>query len=129
MVLFFNELIQFRFIQYIRKIWSFLIEKWAYFRTKFYGAAASVEIIVEYLYVIVSFNHIFMFNSAYIFFWYYGCNLVQDFCHSPSCARYKSATLKMYEFGHMWRSWQCSPNFAFFTKTRSQIRNLYRFCF
>ena len=125
MACFLNELIQIYAIYYFlvishKKI-SFWVIFWKsqflkHFRTKFYGG--SVEEIVEYLYVTISFNYIFMVNSAYIYIyiylWCYRRDLVvQDFCHSPRCPRYKSTTLKMPEFRHMCRSWQCPPNFFF----------------
>ena len=127
---FFNELIQVYPI-YSKHILSFLIKKWVFelyfknrifetFTPKFYGV--SVEIMVEYFYVIVSFNNIFIFNSAYIFLVLQTGPGTRFLYQVP---RYKSATLKMSEFGHMCRSWQCPPNSFFFTRT--QIKSLYRF--
>ena len=102
------------FLSYISKT-AFL----RYFRSKFYGA--SVETIV-YTYTFYSLLNIFSCLIAHILFWCYGRDLVQDFCHSPRCPKYKSATLEMFEFGHICRLWQCPPNIFFFTKT--QIKGL-----
>ena len=135
--IFFNELIQvypiyWKNLAIFHKKMSFWVIFWKshFWDIKFYGAF--VERIVEYLYLYV---YVYLYSLLIIFscliahtfyLMWQTWPLVQDFCHSPRCPSYKSATLKMSEFRLLWRSWQYKPKFFFFTMT--QIKSLYKFC-